>query len=145
MKSCDDVKPLLVGLLDRELTVDETREVNEHLIRCASCRAELERLREATGRLHAWSYQEPTDLVLSQVWKTPYSRFARNASLWMILAGYLLLVGYATYGFFVHGREPLPIKTGLAAILIGFGTLLCLTLRERFHTYKNDPYKDIQR
>ena len=145
MKDCHDYKGLLVGLLDHELTPDETREVNEHLIRCAGCRAEHERLRETTGRLAALSYQEPSDAVLAGVWKSPYSRLARNASLALIIGGYVFLVGYALFEFFTRGPEALPVKAGLAAIAIGFLILLAQLIRERVKTYQTDPYKEIER
>lgn len=145
MKNCDECKGLLVGLLDNELTPDETRELNDHLMRCAGCRAEYERLRETTGRLRALSYQEPTDAVLAQVWRSPYSRLARNTSLVMIIGGYLLLIGYALFELFTTGAKDLPVKAGLAAILIGFLTLLALLIRERVKTYASDPYKEIER
>lgn len=145
MKNCDEFKPLLVGLLDGELTPDEAREVNEHLMRCAACRAEHELLRTTTGRLNAISYQEPTDVVLAGVWKSPYSRFARNASLFLVLGGYALVLAYALFEFFTSGREALPVKAGFAATLVGLLILLTLAIRERVKTYRTDPYKEIER
>lgn len=145
MKHCDDYKGLLVGLLDHELTPDEAREANDHLIRCAGCRVEYERLRESTGRLRALSYQEPGDTIIAEVWRSPYSRAARQASLAMILGGYLLLIGYALFEFFTAGSEALPVKIGLAAIVIGVLVLLALLIRERVRTYATDPYKEIER
>jgi anti-sigma factor RsiW len=145
MKNCEECRGLLVGLLDHELTPEETREVNEHLIRCAGCRAEHERLRETTGRLSALSYQEPGDEVLSRVWRRPYSRLARNASLALVIGGYALLLGYAAFEFFTRGREALPVKVAVAAIGIGFLTLLLLLVWERVTTYSSDPYKEIER
>lgn len=145
MKNCPEIKPLLAGLLDGELTPDEARDANEHLMRCAACRAEYDALRATTGKLRALPYAEPTDAVLAQVWRSPYSRFARNASLWLVLGGYTLLIGYGLFEFFTAGREALPVKAGLAAILIGFLTLLTLVVRERVKTYRTDPYKEIER
>lgn len=145
MKNCDEFKGLLVGLLDHELTPEETREVNEHLIRCAGCRTEHERLRQSGGRLNFLSYQEPSDAVAARVWKSPYSRFTRNASLFMIVAGYVVLLGYAAFEFLTSGGEALPAKVGLAAIVLGFLILLLLLVRERVASYRTDPYKEIER
>jgi anti-sigma factor RsiW len=145
MKDCDEFKGLLVGLLDHELTPEETREVNEHLIRCAGCRTEHERLRETTGRLRALSFQEPGDFVLAQVWRSPYSRLARNAALFLILAGYAGVIGFGLFEFFTRGREALPVKVAAAAICAGFLVLLTQLIRERLKTWASDPYKEIQR
>lgn len=145
MNHCESFKGLLVGLLDAELTPDETRQINDHLTRCAACRAEYERLRETTGKLAAIPRPEPDDRVLAQVWKSPFSRLTRNASLVMILGGYAVLIGYGLFEFLSDGKEGLPAKTALAAIVLGFLILLLQLIRERVRTYKTDPYKEIQR
>ena len=145
MNNCEPFKGLLVGLLDGELTPDETRQINEHLVRCAACRAEYEQLREATGKLTAISFQEPGDAVLAQVWRSPFSRRARNTSLVMIVGGYATLVGYGLFEFFSSGTKELPAKLGLAAIVLGFLILLLQLIRERVRTFKTDPYKEIER
>jgi anti-sigma factor RsiW len=143
--NCEPFKGLLVGLLDGELTPDETRQVNEHLTRCAACRADYEQLRETSGKLAAISFREPADAVLARVWKSPYSRLARNTSLVMIVGGYAALIGYGLFEFLTGGKEELPAKLGLAAVTLGFLILLVQLIRERIHTYKTDPYKEIER
>jgi anti-sigma factor RsiW len=145
MNKCEIFKGLLVGLLDGELTPDEARRINEHLIRCDACRKEYEELRETTGKLAAISFQEPDDVVLAQVWKSPYSRLARNASLLMVIGGYAALIGYGLFELLTSGRKELPGKMGLAAIVLGFLILLLQLIRERVRTYKTDPYKEIER
>ena len=145
MNNCEPFKGLLVGLLDGELTPDETRQINDHLTRCAACRAEYEQLRETTGKLAAISFREPGDAVLAQVWKSPFSRLARNTSLVLIIGGYGGLMGYGLFEFLTSGTKELPAKMGLAAIVLGFLILLVQLIRERAKTYKTDPYKEIER
>lgn len=145
MNNCEPFKGLMVGLLDGELTPEESRRINEHLTRCAACRAEFEQLRETTGRLAAVSFQEPDDVVLAQVWKSPFSRLARVASLAMIVGGYAVLIGYGLLEFLTSGSEELPAKMSIAAIALGFLILLAQLIRERVKTYKTDPYKEIKR
>ncbi|MCX8109465.1 MAG: zf-HC2 domain-containing protein [Verrucomicrobiae bacterium] len=145
MKNCESFKGLIVGLLDGELTPEETRLINEHLNRCAACRGEYEKLRETTGKLASVSFMEPTDAVLEQVWKSPYSRFARNASLGMIVGGYAVLILYGVYEFVTKGKEAMPEKIAVVAIVLGFVTLLLQLILERIRTYKSDPYKEIER
>jgi hypothetical protein len=145
MKNCEEFKPLLVGLLDGELNPDEARRINDHLTRCAACRTEYAHLRETSGELTAISFQEPDDAILAQMWNSPFSRLTRNTALLMIIGGYAALIGYALFEFFLHGKEALPVKTGLAAIILGFLILLVQLIRERIKTYKSDPYKEIER
>ena len=145
MNPCEPFKGLLVGLLDGELTPDETRQINDHLTRCAACRAEYEQLRETTGKLTAISFREPDDAVLAQVWKSPFSRLARNTSLVLIIGGYASLMGYGLFELLTSGTKELPAKLGLAAIVLGFLIMLVQLIRERVKTYKTDPYKEIER
>ena len=145
MNNCESFKGLLVGLLDGELTPDEARRINEHLTRCAACRKECEELRETTGKLASIACQEPDDAVLAQVWNSPFSRLAHNAAWILIVGGYAALFGYGLFEFLTSGKEELPAKMGVAAILVGFLILLVQLLRERVRTYKTDPYKEIER
>jgi hypothetical protein len=145
MNHCEPFKGLLVGLLDGELTPDETRQINDHLTRCAACRDEYEQLRETTGKLSAITYQEPDDVVLAQIWKSPFSRLTRNTALILIIGGYVGLIGYGLFEFLTSGKEELPAKMGLAAIVLGFLILLVQLIRERIRTYQTDPYKEIKR
>ena len=50
MSECEKYHGLLVGLLDKELTPEETVEINEHLIRCSACREKYEQLKETAGK-----------------------------------------------------------------------------------------------
>ena len=145
MKNCEPYKGLLVGLLDRELKPDETREINEHMTRCASCRADYEQLRESSGKLAAITFQEPDDKMLAQMWRSPFSRAARVTGWLMIVVGYLVLAAVAVVEFLRNGTEALVPNTALAAIVIGFLILLTQLVRERLKTYKTDPYKEIER
>ncbi|HEY9174744.1 MAG TPA: zf-HC2 domain-containing protein [Verrucomicrobiae bacterium] len=145
MNNCESIKGLLVGLLDSELTPEETRQANDHLTRCAACRADYEQLRETTGKLSAITFTEPDDALLARVWKSPFSRLARNTSLVLIIGGYAALIGYGLFAFLTSGKEELPAKLGVAAIVLGFLILLVQLIRERITTYKTDPYKGIER
>lgn len=145
MNHCESFKGLLVGLLDGELTPEENRQANDHLTRCAACRTEYEQLRETTGKLSAITFTEPDDAVLARVWKSPFSRLARNTSLVLIIGGYAGLIGYALFELLTSGKEELPAKLGVAAIVLGFLILLVQLIRERIQTYKTDPYKEIER
>ena len=145
MASCDQYKGLLAGLLDGELTAEEGAELNDHLIRCASCRTDYEELRKTDNRLEAISFIEVTEEAARAFWRLPYSRTLRNASLFMIIGGYAALISYGIVTALMQGAEGLFQKLSLAAIVIGFLVLLGLMIVERLTTYKTDPYKEIER
>jgi anti-sigma factor RsiW len=145
MANCEQYKGLLAGLLDGELTAEEAVELNNHLIRCASCRADYEELRRTENKLEAISFIEVTDEAAKAFWRLPYSRFLRNASLFLIVGGYAALVLYGVITSLAQGTEGLFQRISVAAIVIGFVVLLGLVIVERIGTYKSDPYKEIER
>jgi hypothetical protein len=145
MANCEHYRGLISGLLDDELTPDETAELNRHLIRCASCRADYEELRQTETKLEAISYVEITDEAARSLWKLPYARFLSIASLLLVIGGYAALLLYGFVTFLTDGDEDLFGKITLGAIVTGFVVLLGSLIVERISTYRVDPYKDIER
>lgn len=145
MKDCEKYKGLLMGLIDDELTPEEAGEVNAHLIKCASCREEYEELRTTAATIEKASFEEPTDEILNRLWKRPYHRFMRNSGLFLVVAGYAALIVYALVEMLKSSGEPVFPKITFAAIVVGFVILLGTVIRERIHTYKADPYKEVKR
>lgn len=145
MANCEEYKGLLAGLLDGELTAEESADLNDHLIRCASCRADYEQLRQTEKRLEAISFVEVTDAQAMAFWRLPYSRTLRNASLFMVIGGYVALILYGVITSLIEGTEGLFQKLSVTAIVIGFVVLLGLLIVERISTYRVDPYKEIER
>jgi len=137
-------RPLLMGLIDGELTPVEAVEVNDALMRSADLRDEYEKLRETTGRLEAISFLEPTDKVARELWNSPYHRLARDGGIWMLVGGYVLLIGYGLFEFLVSDEPVIP-KIGIAAIALGTVMLAATFIRERVRTHAVDPYKEIER
>ena len=142
---CEKFKPLLMGLIDGELIPEETAEVNAHLIKCETCRTEYEELKDTAGKIDTVSFIEPQDEILRKLWKSPYSRFIRNSGLLLVLSGWLFLIVYALVEIFQSDGEPFLPKIAVAAVIVGFLVLLTSLIRERMHTYKVDPYKEVKR
>lgn len=140
----DNLRPLLMGLIDGELTPEEAAQVNEALIRSQPLREEYEKLLESSQALESLSMLEPADHVTNRLWKQPYHRLAREGGLWMLIGGYLLLLGYGLVQFLISDEPALP-RIAVAAIVLGSVMLLVTFIRERIHTHAVDPYKDVQR
>lgn len=145
MADCEHYRVLLSGLLDNELAPEESADLNNHLIRCASCRADYEELRRTERKLEAISYVEITDEAARSLWKLPYRRFLRLASLLMVIGGYSALLIYGIITFLTDGDEDLFGRVAIGAIVIGFLVLLGSVIVERISTYRVDPYKEIER
>ena len=152
-RDCGEYQPLMMGLMDQELTPEEAGRVNDHLTRCQACREEYEQLRDTAGKLSAISFREPTDEVLEEFWKHPYNALERNAGIYLVLGGLAALLCYGGYlsvtslswQSLLSGGEDVILKLGVAALLIGSLLLLVSVIRERVRTSRNDPYKDIKR
>lgn len=140
----DQYRPLLMGLMDGELSPEEAAEVNRALTRSAALREEYERLRESSGKLQSLSMLEPGDRVLRSLWKSPYHRLALDGGIFLFIGGYLLLVGYGIYTFLNSEAPALP-RVGIGAIAFGTIILLVTIIRERMSTHAVDPYREIER
>ena len=143
--NCEAIKPLLMGLLDNELTDTEKIEVNEHLIRCSTCRDELEQLKMVSNNLSAISYLEPDDNVLRKLWKNPLYRFSQIAGILLIIAGNIFLSGYGIYKLIIDKDTDIFYKTTICAIASGVALLLISVIIQRLKTIKHDPYKEVLR
>ena len=137
-------RPLLMGLMDGELTPEEAADVNKALIRSAELREEYERLCQAGDHLQPMSFLEPGDEVTRKLWKSPHHHFARLAGLWLVVLGYLGLIGYAVVEMLSADGLAFP-NLCIIGILIGTAVLLLSFIRERLAKHAVDPYKDIQR
>lgn len=137
-------RPLLMGLLDGELTPEEAADVNEALIRSRQLRDEYEAFQESDSKLNGVSFIEPTDVVAKRLWKSPYHRFARQAGIWFLIGGYAFLLLYSLLQA-TWSDGPFVTRFGVGAILLGIVVLLITFITERIQTHKADPYKEIER
>ena len=145
MEQCEKYKPLIMGLIDHELTSEEAAEVQQHLTRCAECRKDYEELKASGQKIAAVSFQEPTDQVLENLWNPPYHHWIRLSGLCLVLFGWLLLVLFGMYQWFTNPSKGILVKCGVAALIIGFVILLASVIREQYLKHKMDPYKEIMR
>jgi len=141
----DEIKALLMGLMDGELTPEETHQVQKRLIKDQALRDEYESLCSVCGKLQNLSFHEPEDEVLERLWKSPYSYFASRAAWLLVGGGYLALMLVWAYLFFFTSTEGWQVKIPIAAITIGLLILLIQKIRERISTSKIDPYREVER
>lgn len=142
---CGQFKGLLVGLIDQELTPEESSEINDHLTRCSDCRHEYAELRSSSDKLAAVSFEEPTDELLSQLWRNPFNRLVRFGGITMLIGGYLALLLFGTFEFITSEDEDALPRVFISAIVIGFVILLIQVILERLKSYRTDPYKEVKR
>ena len=145
MSSCDKYKGLMMGMIDNELTPEELREVKTHLERCDECRKEFEDLKAMSEEIPNLTFESVHDKDLNRIWKQPYSRLSKLSGLILIIAGWVVLIGYSLFIVLSDSTEPKMIQIAIVASVIGFIVLLASAVRDRIKSYKTDPYKEVKR
>ena len=68
-----------------------------------------------------------------------------NLSLTLVIAGYILLIGYGLIQYLSNHEEVLFGKIALTAIVLGGTMVFGIVFFERISTYKKDPYRKIEK
>ena len=110
---CDPEK--VFELADGGLSVDQEREVREHLASCPGCRELYERERDLSACLGSLDFSRmQRGSVCQSVAMALPTRSLRARVLWGLLAGALLVA--ALVSLELHGREPvIPVMSILSA------------------------------
>lgn len=143
--NCEEYKSLMMGLMDDELTEEEAVRVNNHLIRCESCREEYEQLKQTSGKIEGVGLKAPDEDIVNKAWKSPYSKLTKNFGILLVIAGWLIMMIYGAYEFIVTKEAESIPKYAFVIILIGIAILFITVLRDRIRSYRNDPYKEVDK
>jgi anti-sigma factor RsiW len=142
--NCDDIRPLIAGYLDGELTPDERARVEEHVGSCPDCARELREQQALKEELDTMSFREPTDAELDRYWQSVYNRLERGVGWLMFTIGAAVV---ACYGAFILVEETvldpsvaLIFKIGIVALGLGTVVLFVSILRERLAVRRSDRY-----
>jgi len=146
---CEDLRPLLAGYQDGELTPDQKASVERHLAQCPACRAELEALdkvKEVTGKVQ---YKDLPLEVWEGYWQNIYRRTERGLG-WIFFsigAIILLVIGgfYLVRDFFLDPNTGFLPKIGVASLLVGSVFLLVSVGRERLFAFNRERYREVER
>ncbi len=137
--SCEQIRELLDGYLSRELTAEQTREVERHLADCAGCTAEFEAGRRLRAQLQETVRGEPVPAGLeSRIRKALAGAPARRRSGWWAVAAAAAVIAIvAMVSYLRQQGNPeesiLRKTTGRLAALLNVGLrdhLECAVLRK---------------
>ena len=138
-------KQLLMGLIDGELTDEETREINELLRRNSHLRDELEIHKQTNKTLNLLHSPNLDEAMLRRVWKSPFRKSLRMLSYGMIGLGFATLLGVGIIKYLQSGEGSFLVNVCVGGIGLGMLLLFVQVIRDRLIVYKNDPYKDIEK
>ncbi len=147
--TCHDYKDLMMGYLDNELSDEQKRRFEEHLVGCRECAGELEEFRRLKAITDEVTLVEPEDRIWQQYWDNIYNRIERSTG-WIIFSISAILL--TIYGGFKLIEEIITdatvgilLKIGLLALIVGMAILFVSVLRERVYFWQRDRYKDVRR
>ena len=106
----------------------------------------MNRVKEVTAEI---TFREPPEEVWRQYWGSVYNRTERGLGWILVSVGSIVLLGYGVWEFVTHLLEdsgiPWPIKLAILAVALGLVVLSISVAREKFFTWRRDPYKEIER
>ncbi|MBU8934836.1 MAG: zf-HC2 domain-containing protein [candidate division Zixibacteria bacterium] len=140
----NDIRKLLAGYVDGELTNEEKMAVEQALAESPELQTELEefrKLKEVTGMAQ---YADLPDEVWETYWESIYKKLERGIGWIFFSVGAIVLLGFGLYEVFsqlyLDPDAPLWTKIGLTALAVGSAVLLVSFGRERWFAYKRDRY-----
>lgn len=146
--NCEEAKILLSGLIDGELTLEEKKAVNDHLVSCDNCRKEyarLIRLKEVTDEM---KYFDLPDRLWANYWRGIYNRTERGIGWIFFSIGAIILLAFGGWellqNFFLDDKTPLLLKIGVGASLLGLIILIVSIIRERLYSRAHDRYEEVE-
>ena len=147
--ACDDYKDLLMSYLDDELSGEQRRQFEEHLVGCPDCAGELEEFKKLKAITDEVALVEPEDRIWQDYWSNIYNRIERGIG-WIVFS--VAAIALIVYGGFRAIEDliqdtsvEITLKVGLLALIAGLAILFVSALRERLYFWKKDRYKDIKR
>ncbi|MGD9897535.1 MAG: zf-HC2 domain-containing protein [Calditrichaceae bacterium] len=147
--TCEEIRPLMMGLIDNELDQMQIKNVRSHLENCSSCKLQYEsflNLKKETEVMKSIKYPED---YWDGYWETIYNRIERGISWLLISIGAVLILGFGAYEalreFFNDTQIPLLLRAGIGVFVIGTIMLVVSVIREKITTRKQDIYRRIKR
>ena len=140
---------LMMGAIDEELSPNEKTEFEKLLDSNIEFQKEFDqykKLKEVTTEMR---FSSPPIEMWDGYWLKIYNRLERGIGWLLFSIGSIILL---TYGGFklvevllMDSHISWIFKAGVLFIMGGLAVLLVSVIRERWFTYKRDPYKEIVR
>jgi hypothetical protein len=143
------MRRLMMAALDGEISTDERLELERALALDGALRREWESMSRVKAVTSEIGFREPPEEVWGQYWTSVYNRTERGVGWILVSVGAIVLLGYGAWEFVTSLLEdtavPWPIKFAILAVALGLVTLGVSVAREKFFTWRRDPYKEIER
>lgn len=148
-KANEDIRKLLAGYVDGELSESEMIRFEEALAEDAELQAELDEFRRLKEVTSMAQYVDLPQEVWDGYWASLYRKLERGLGWVLVSVGAIVLLCFGLFeGFramYVDPTVPLWVKVGTTTVAAGSVFLLVSYGRERLFAFRRDRYKDVMR
>jgi anti-sigma factor RsiW len=134
---------LLMKSVDGLLSPDEKAELDAHLASHPELAAELDDFNQIKETTDAMTTRILQDADIEPPRASASTKAVLTTSFLLMLAGSLLLLGFAGYEFAIDSSVPPLVKWGAALAGAGLLVAFAYTLRIRMRAIGRDPYEEI--
>ena len=140
---------LMMGEIDEELSPDEKAEFEKLLISNEEFKKEFDqykKLKEVTTEMR---FSSPPIEMWDGYWLNIYNRLERGIGWLLFSIGSIILLTFGGFklveALLMDSNISWIFKAGVLFIMGGLAVLLVSVIRERWFTFKRDPYKEVVR
>ena len=145
----EKLRGLMMAALDGEISAADRSELERGLETDGELRREWESLRRVKEVTSEMGFRKPPEEVWGRYWKSVYNRAERGLGWILASVGAVVLLGYASWQvvqqLLADSQIPWVIKLAIFAVALGAIILGISVAREKFFTWRRDPYKEIER
>lgn len=139
-ETCDEIRDLMSGHLDEELSDAQSAIMQAHLNGCASCRQELEEMTALVSASSELSVDLPPEEVWDDFLGQVYARMERRLGWFLFWLGCAGLIGLGLYTMVITEWESPVAKLATEVMLVGLVILFASVARQRWAIKKTDRY-----
>lgn len=140
---------LMTAALDGELSAGEQQELDAMLAGDESLQKEFLSYKQIKEVTSAMKFKTPLNEVWDHYWLDVYNRIERGLGWFLFTIGAVILLTYSGFklieSIIQDSGLALIARIGVLAAIAGLAVLLVSVVREKWFTWKNDPYKEILR
>ena len=146
--SCDDIKVLMMGLMDDELDDQQKTQVQEHLASCEKCAEEYKAFNNLKKETSDLKLKKLPEMYWDEYWEHVYNKLERSIAWIIVSIGAILVFSYGayqmTYEFFLDPSRPLFLRLATGVFTFGLIILTVSVLREKIMIRHIDKYRSIK-
>lgn len=145
----EDIRKLLAGYVDGELSEQEKVRFEQALAEDAELQAELDEFRRLKEVTSMAQFADLPQEIWDGYWASLYRKLERGLGWVLISIGAIVLLCFGLfegfYSMYADPTIPLWVKIGITTIAVGAVFLLVSYGRERLFAYRRDRYKEVMR